>query len=209
MLETEQKKVQVNKICVDKQLVTANNASTSRVNVSSQHVMTIAASSHQDETELLSMARKPQKKVATAKKAKAEAKKTVVVVEKTPVELPRVVQLRFQGKIKARASTIRSDGTVTKRGSSLNFGFIEVNNKDLKALKDHPLWTPELGEKDVFWHCKDCCYDQEYPDDNRQRAGDIVTFTVGLGRDGSCLQAKQVELKQRASWWHSVAVQEE
>merc|ERR1711985_148107 len=160
------------------------------------------------------MAARKVAKNATAKKPVAisvtpvEAKKPVAI-SVTPVAAPKVVaQLRFQGKIKARSSTVRSDGTVMKRSSAMNFGFIEVNNKDLKALQAHPRWTPDLAV-DVFWHWKDCCYVDPREDgsnDNHQRAGDIVTFTVDLREDGFSFQAKQVKLVKRASWWHAVAV---
>lgn len=112
------------------------------------------------------------------------------VVEKQPTA--DVSQYRFQGKIKAR------ELNKTKRSMKMNYGFIEVNPRDLKALHEHPLWTSDL-EIDVFWHSKDCDYDAQY-------AGDIVTFSVILKPQGGCLQAQKVELKKRAEWWHAVSL---
>jgi len=56
----------------------------------------------------------------------------------------KMAEIRFQGKFKGR------EFNKTKRGGKRNYGFIEVNPRDLKALRDHPLWSSNL-EEDVFW----------------------------------------------------------
>jgi len=111
----------------------------------------------------------------------------------------KMAEIRFQGKFKGR------EFNKTKRGGKRNYGFIEVNPRDLKALREHPVWSSNL-EEDVFWHSKDCS-SESFGNDG-QREGDIVTFTVILKLEGGMLQAQNVELKQRASWWHAVAQME-
>jgi hypothetical protein len=108
--------------------------------------------------------------------------------KRSVVQPPAVPELRFQGKIK-----VRDDNPLKQRGNRMNYGWIEVNRKDLKALREHPLWTSEL-EQDVFFHNSDCCYDGQFGDD-------IVTFSVSLNRNGGALQAREVKLKRR--WWQS------
>jgi len=130
-----------------------------------------------------------QKTPAAEKQPVQETKSSASAVEQAATVAP---PLRFQGKIKAR------EYNKTKRGSKMNFGFIEVNPRDLKALRLHPLWTSDL-EIDVFWHWKDGEYDSQY-------AGDIVKFTVVLKPEGGCLQAKHLELVRRAEYWHAVAM---
>jgi hypothetical protein len=133
-----------------------------------------------------------------SKHTKLQQKPKTLVVDKP--SKPAVVEkqpraeseYRFQGKIKAR------ELNKTKRSMKMNYGFIEINPKDLKALHEHPLWTSDL-EVDVFWHCKDCDYDTQY-------AGDIVTFSVMLKPQGGCLQAQKLSLKKRSEWWHSVSL---
>lgn len=122
---------------------------------------------------------------------------------KNSVEQPKVEDtLRIQGKMRSRDlyKTTANGTRVRARGSKLTFGFIEVNPKDLKALEQHPAWSPDLQCADVFWHWKDCMtgYDQQF-------GGDIVTFSVVLKPDGSALQAKEVKLERHAQWWHAIA----
>lgn len=136
--------------------------------------------------------RKPQQKLTAAK---VHAGK-VSIHGSTDKGVEVVVERRFQGKIKAR------EFNKTKRGGKQNYGFIEVNPQDLQALHEHPVWSSDL-ENDVFWHSKDCT--SGYFGQDGQRAGDIVTFTVILKEEGGILQAKNIELKQRASWWHAAA----
>merc|ERR1712216_1101440 len=99
-------------------------------------------------------------------------------IAKKPVEQPKVVekpkavaQVRFQGKIKSREvyKTTADGNRVRARGNKMNFGFIEVNPKDMQALRELPEWNSDLAA-DVFWHWKDCRYVE-------QLGGDIVTFT--------------------------------
>lgn len=97
-----------------------------------------------------------------------------------------VSEFRFQGKIKFREVCLSR----STRGGKLNYGWIEVNQRHLKALHEHPLWTSEL-ERDVFFHTSDCCYEKQF-------GGDIVTFTVSLNHNGGALQAREVKLKE----WH-------
>jgi hypothetical protein len=81
----------------------------------------------------------------------------------------------------------------------MNMGWIEVNSKDIKALQEHPLWR-DVFPTDVFWHRNDCKYEH-----GAAAAGDIVSFTLDLHKDGAMLQAKNIGLKSRAQWWHAAS----
>jgi hypothetical protein len=148
-----------------------------------------ARTCRRDEPVVQQRVAKPQQKSSHQNGKRVVAKKAVDGQPKT------VAEFRFQGKFKYRELRYER-----QRGTSQNYGFIEVNPKHVQAFREHPAWTPELAE-DVFWHRKDC-NSKSFGDDG-QRAGDIVTFSVVLKQEGAVLQAQNVELKQRATWWHS------
>lgn len=153
--------------------------------------------------------KQPKQSVKQVKKE--QPKPAANVTAKKSVQQPdAVVEFRFQGKIKCREQykTLHDGTRVKARGSKMNFGFIEVNPMHTKTLQDHPDWNHNLLP-DVFWHWTDCKYPtregQWQPEP--QLGGDIVTFTVALRPDGAALQAKNVELKKHAEWWHATASQ--
>jgi hypothetical protein len=94
------------------------------------------------------------------------------------------VQIRLQGQIKVNSQK-------AKDGRPLNRGFIELkpSKENLKAFREHPLWSPTLDDKDIWWMDRDCSKNYE-----KQYGKDVVTFTIVMNDSGKMLQAKQVEL---------------